>query len=622
MTEDDNRINIYISTHKASDSIENKFFTPIQVGTSVKGNKKLPDILHDNTGDNISSLNPKFCELTAQYWVWKNSPKADFIGFFHYRRYLSFNTKKQFPTDIWGNVVQDYINSDFTEKFRLNPKTIKETIQHYDIILPKKKDIRTMPNMGKNNYEQYTGSGYLHEQDLKILLQVIEEKSPDLLTYAQKYFDDHMTYLNNMFIMRKEIFADYCEWLFDILFECENRIDYTFYSKEAIRTPGHLAERLLNIYILYLIDKKHIKIKELQTIVILNTDPNQELLPAFTHNNIPVVFSANNHYVPYLATVIESIIENSSANNSYDIIILNKDICARNQTLIKSMSGACKNFSIRFLDISKYEDKFSGLFLRGHFTIETWFRLLLPEILNNYDKVLYLDADIVVLDDLSKLFKTNIDGKLLGACHDADTAGLYNGYESDKKEYMDTILKIRKPYDYFQAGVLLLNLHEFRKQIKVNDMLRFAGSYDWQLLDQDVLNYLAQGKVTFIDMSWNIMYDWGDKRLKEIISRAPEELEREYVEARNHPRIVHYAGPDKPWDGTCVDYGDLFWYYSRKTPFYEELLLRLISSTQKREKENKKIVKKQIKKTLKKIFPANSRRGTFIRTARSRIINK
>ena len=103
MTEDDDRINIYISAHKASDFIENKFFTPIQVGTSVNGNKKIPHILHDNTGDNISELNPKFCELTAIYWAWKNDKNSDFIGFFHYRRYLSFKKDITKKPNVWAS---------------------------------------------------------------------------------------------------------------------------------------------------------------------------------------------------------------------------------------------------------------------------------------------------------------------------------------------------------------------------------------------------------------------------------------------------------------------------------------------------------------------------------------
>ena len=82
---------------------------------------------------------------------------------------------------------------------------------------------------------------------------------------------------------------------------------------------------------------------------------------------------------------------------------------------------------------------------------------------------------------------------------DVRTAGLYNGYEPNKKDYMDHILKIKKPYEYFQAGVILFNLNEFRKTYTVEEMLKFAASYQWQLLDQDVLNYLAQGRTKIVD---------------------------------------------------------------------------------------------------------------------------
>lgn len=441
-------------------------------------------------------------------------------------------------------------------------------------MLPEIKDITVMPGHSKNIRQQYASSGYLHEKDLDIMMDVLKEKYPEFYPYAISFMSGHKSYLNNMFIMKKDIFNKYCEWLFDILFECDKRINYADYSVEAIRTPGHLAERLLNIYIAYLKDNNDYKIKELPTVVLLDTEPFPEIQPAFKEDNIAVVLSANNYYVPYVATVLSSILTNSSAKYNYDILLMNKDINPHEQKKLKSIIEDKSNFSLRFINVSRFEESFKSLFLRGHFTIETWFRLLLPEILPDYDKVLYLDSDLVVNADIAELYNTNIDKYLLAACHDADTAGLYNGFEPKKKNYMDNILKIAKPYDYFQAGVILFNLAEFRKQLKTDETLKFAASYEWELLDQDVLNYLAQEKVKFVDMAWNVMYDWNYIRIKKIVSRAPKYLQDEYMTAHANPKIIHYAGPDKPWNNPLADYAEAFWKYAKDSGYYEAIIYR------------------------------------------------
>ena len=140
---------------------------------------------------------------------------------------------------------------------------------------------------------------------------------------------------------------------------------------------------------------------------------------------------------------------------------------------------------------------------------------------------------------------------------------------------MDQELKIKKPYEYFQAGVILFNLAEFRKQYTSAGMLEFAASNKWELLDQDVLNYLAQGRYKAVDMAWNVMTDWQYIRISDIVSRAPKYLRDEYLAAHAAPKIIHYAGPDKPWQQPDSDYAEEFWRYARQSDYYEELMQRL-----------------------------------------------
>lgn len=114
-----------------------------------------------------------------------------------------------------------------------------------------------------------------------------------------------------------------------------------------------------------------------------------------------------------------------------------------------------------------------------------------------------------------------------------------------------------------------------RKTLNVDELLKFASSYNWELLDQDVLNYIAQGKTKFVDMSWNVMYDWRRIRLSNIVSLAPIKLYLAYVEARKNPKIIHYAGPEKPWQDPECDFAAHYWQSARKSAFYEIIIARM-----------------------------------------------
>ena len=114
-------IKIFISCHKECTLLKNKYIYPIQVGSAL-ADKRFPDMLHDDVGDNISSLNPMYCELTAQYWAWKNVD-ADYYGFMHYRRYFSLNSMR-FPEDPFGNIVMDNITDENINKLCLDETNI------------------------------------------------------------------------------------------------------------------------------------------------------------------------------------------------------------------------------------------------------------------------------------------------------------------------------------------------------------------------------------------------------------------------------------------------------------------------------------------------------------------
>lgn len=253
-------------------------------------------------------------------------------------------------------------------------------------------------------------------------------------------------------------------------------------------------------------------------------------------------------------------------------MIINTNIHNKTKEILLRQIKNIKNFSIRFVDANLYKDLFENIKLTYHYTIETFFRLLIPEVLQNYDKVIYLDSDTVVNRDLADLFSIDLEGKILGACHDIDYIARYN----INKEYLmnsKEVLKLRNEYEYFQAGILLIDVPLFKKTFSTEELFRKAGEREWKFVDQDLLNHLCQGKVKFLHSKWNFVanYDKPVLRKEEVMRKAPKSLYEEYLEAEKECCIIHFSSV-RPWVDVEESCASFFWNYARKCPFYESLL--------------------------------------------------
>lgn len=227
-------VNIYIASHKKFEQFPLKDYRVLQVG--AEGKESL-GYLRDNTGDNISYKNPNYCELTGLYWIWKNDKKSDVTGLVHYRRY--FSTAK----------------FSSSSAYFLDGTEIGEILRNYDIILPKREWLK------ETAWEEYYMVSGL-EKDLKRVEKIIGEVYPECMPAFCEYFYQNRSWLYNMMICRKELFDEYCEWLFDILFRLETQVDYKDYSDYQKRIFGFMSERLLNVWVIY----KNLKVKELRTV--------------------------------------------------------------------------------------------------------------------------------------------------------------------------------------------------------------------------------------------------------------------------------------------------------------------------------------------------------------------
>ena len=196
-------IKILISCHKPVELLKSNILIPIQVGCDLN-QERFSNMLRDNEGENISSKNPMYCELTAQYWAWKNL-EADYYGFFHYRRYLNFS-EKRFPKDCWGNVVEDYLLKRTARQYGLTDETMRGLIENYDMIISEMKDVAQMPTHDKSVYEQYKNGNSLHSEDLDIVIDIVRKRYPEYRDDLHKYLNSTRTCLCNMYIMKRELF--------------------------------------------------------------------------------------------------------------------------------------------------------------------------------------------------------------------------------------------------------------------------------------------------------------------------------------------------------------------------------------------------------------------------------
>lgn len=257
-------IKIFISCHKDFKVLDNKLLHPIQVGTALA--KQKLDMFHDNDSqdgnpDNISDKNRQYCELTAQYWVWKHV-KADYYGFFHYRRYFSFKKPKRWLV-AYQRSVKD-IDSSLRKTENLNEEAMQSLIEKYDVIAPRKIFFLMTNKM------QYSIAKHQHWQDMQNCLDIIDRDFPQFSKIAHRYMHKSMGYVCNMFVMKKEIFDDYCQWLFHILQKNEKERDYSSYTGQDLRVSGFLAERLCGIYLTYLKKVQKKKIAHLDVIKFKN----------------------------------------------------------------------------------------------------------------------------------------------------------------------------------------------------------------------------------------------------------------------------------------------------------------------------------------------------------------
>jgi lipopolysaccharide biosynthesis glycosyltransferase len=212
---------------------------------------------------------------------------------------------------------------------------------------------------------------------------------------------------------------------------------------------------------------------------------------------VAIVFAADNYYVPYMAATMQSIMENAGQNRLYIFYILYQKISYDNIELLKKQITPFPQFSIEFINVVQHISKYN-FYVSRHITVESYFRLLIPELLGEYRKVIYLDGDMICCTDIATLFDIDLEDHLLAAAWAAGVAWYYSPNHSEHTTYLhSSLIASKNPNEYFCAGTCVFNIELFRKTISTGKLLELAVSREWQYHDQDILNYLSEGKRFF-----------------------------------------------------------------------------------------------------------------------------
>ena len=227
--------------------IQDDVYFPVMAGNALVENKRIQG---DDIGDNISVKNKNYSELTGIYWAWRNT-KEDVVGSCHYRRYFTakpepflYKLKRllYIPTGLYKKrygLIYTSNTSYFLPRI-LDKEEISGLMDEYDAILPQARRLRYTV---KEHYSRY------HKiKDLKILESIIAQKYPDYIEAFKTTLNSKKLYANNMFVLHNSHFQEFMQWLFDILFEFEKKIELDTYTGYQERILGFVAERLLNVW--------------------------------------------------------------------------------------------------------------------------------------------------------------------------------------------------------------------------------------------------------------------------------------------------------------------------------------------------------------------------------------
>ena len=211
--------------------------------------------------------------------------------------------------------------------------------------------------------------------------------------------------------------------------------------------------------------------------------------------------------------------------------------------------------------------------LKNQHTID----FFIPDVFKKYEKIIYLDCDILVLRDLKDLHFFNFTTSIAVCKEFLSISNVLNNVD----RYYINFINMKKPFkdirNYVQAGVLIYNIkkcltNNFTQ--KCLDALKYLENPP--IVDQDVINSAFEGDISFLDSRWNFAWNL-PIRYPDFLNSFSKEFIKDILKIINDHYIIHYCDVFKPWNSPHLPKADIWWQYARETPFYEEILFKNIA---------------------------------------------
>jgi len=271
---------------------------------------------------------------------------------------------------------------------------------------------------------------------------------------------------------------------------------------------------------------------------------------------IPIAFAFDKNLVFPASVCIASLLMNALESTFYDIFIIHSENESFDKSDFEMITSRYHNCRIQFRTV---DDRFDGAFEIRDITTPTYYRLLIPELIPEYDKIIYSDVDMIFRTDLSSVYDIDMADSYVAGTYDIDMNIGNNG-----RKHIDEVAGLVQG-EYLQAGFIILNVKLMREDGLQAEFVKHAKN-NYMFQDQDIMNIVCSGRKTIIPWHYN-MTTYSFYYLEREFDRIKDKYVNSEVDlARNHSNI-HFNGA-KPWKSYSINF-DIWWEYYRKSPLFD-----------------------------------------------------
>lgn len=272
---------------------------------------------------------------------------------------------------------------------------------------------------------------------------------------------------------------------------------------------------------------------------------------------VPIVFAFDNRLAMPAAVCFYSLLVNAKPSTAYDIYILHR---SGEQLDLSYVELVMSQFPQSTLTLREVGGEFDSSFEIRGITTPAYYRLLIPRLIPEHEKVLYSDVDVIFRSDLAEIYNTDLTGYYFGGVNSM------SHFDNDLVKYYTNKLRM-DPTGIIYSGNLLINCKELREADDVMSRILEESKGKYRFQDMDVINIVCKGHIKYLSPAF-CLTNYINKAVVENDSRLKSLWTKDELQTAMEKGIIHYNG-QKPWKGYCPNF-DVWWVYYRKSPIFNE----------------------------------------------------